>query len=103
MKVLQQSHWVCFNNLIREANKNICLELYANATFGEVGTYTYYVRCKYVDYSPSAINSLFNLQHALVCALRNYKSEHRVTNEAMAQDMTEAFYRPWENGWLSVA
>ncbi|KAI5442674.1 hypothetical protein KIW84_011636 [Lathyrus oleraceus] len=42
--VLQQRNWVSFNNLIHEANNNIGLESYANATFGEVRTYTSYVR-----------------------------------------------------------
>lgn len=44
VEVLQQRYWVSFNNLIREANKNIGLEIYTNVTYGEVGTYTSYVR-----------------------------------------------------------
>lgn len=97
--MLQQRHWVSFNNLIREANKNTSLEFYANATFSEVGTYTSYVQGKYVDYSPSAINFLFNLQPTFVCALRSYKNEHKVINEGMAQEMIEAFCRP-ELKWV---
>ncbi|KAI5405797.1 hypothetical protein KIW84_052535 [Lathyrus oleraceus] len=44
VKMMQQRHWVSFNNLIREANKNICLKFYVNAEFSEVGTYTCYAR-----------------------------------------------------------
>lgn len=43
-KMLQQRHWVSFNNSNREANKNICLKFYVNAEFSEVGTYTSYAR-----------------------------------------------------------
>lgn len=50
VEVLQQRRWVSFNNLICEANKNIALDFYANTTFGEVGTYSSYVRGKYVGY-----------------------------------------------------
>ncbi|KAI5419518.1 hypothetical protein KIW84_043622 [Lathyrus oleraceus] len=70
-------------------------EFYANAAFDEVRTYTSYVRGKYIDYSPSAINSLFNFQHPYVCALVNYRHEHKVINEEMAQVMLDTFCRPW--------
>lgn len=94
--MLQQRHQVSFNNLIQEGNKNISLEFYANVEFSKVGTYTSYVRGKYVNYSPSSINSLFNLQPPPVYALRTYRNEHKFINEAMAQEMIEAFCRPWE-------
>lgn len=70
--------------MIRETNKNIGLECYANVEFSKVGTYTSYVRGKYVDYFASVINSIFNLQPPPVCALRTYRNGHRVINEAMA-------------------
>lgn len=85
VEMLQQRHWVSFNNLIHETNKTICLKFYANAAFSEVGAYTSYVRGKYIDYSTSVIYSLFNLQSPHVCALRTYRNENQVINEAMAQ------------------
>ncbi|KAI5407040.1 hypothetical protein KIW84_053339 [Lathyrus oleraceus] len=94
VEMLQQRHWVSFNNLIREANKNIGLEFYANATFIKVATYISYVRGKYVNYSVNAINSLFNLQPPHVCALKTYRNEQQVIKESMAQEMIEAFCRP---------
>ncbi|KAI5406273.1 hypothetical protein KIW84_052858 [Lathyrus oleraceus] len=88
LKVLQQRCWVSFNNLIREANKNIGLEFYANTTFGKESTYTSYVRGKYIDYSPSVINSLFNLQHPPVCALSNYRHEHKAQMTSQRERLT---------------
>lgn len=85
--------------MIQEANKNIDLEFYANATFSKVATYISYVRGKHVSYFVNAINSLFNLQPPHVCALRTYRNEQRVINEAMVQEMTEAFCRPGEE-WV---
>lgn len=96
VEVLQQKCWVSFNNWIREANENISLEFYANATFGEVGIYTSYVQGKYINYSPSAINSLFNFQPSHACALRNYIHEHKLINEETTQVMIETFCRPGE-------
>ncbi|KAI5445144.1 hypothetical protein KIW84_013412 [Lathyrus oleraceus] len=81
---LQRSQWVSFNNLIREKNKSIGLEFYANAAFGVVNSYTSYVPGKYIEYSPFTINFLFNLQSPPVYALLNYRREHRVINDEMA-------------------
>lgn len=61
-----------------------------------MGTYTSYVQGKYVDYSPSAFNSLFNLQPPHVCALRNYRNKHKVINTEIPQEIIEAFSRPEE-------
>ncbi|KAI5417706.1 hypothetical protein KIW84_042356 [Lathyrus oleraceus] len=35
VEALKQRSWVSFNNFIQEANENIGLEFYTNATFGE--------------------------------------------------------------------
>lgn len=92
-EVLQQRHWVSFNNLFHEINKSIGLEFYANAVFGEVNSYTSYVWGKYIDYSPSAINSIFNLQPPHVCALMSYRHEHKVISKEIAQVMLDTFCR----------
>lgn len=88
---LQRTQWVSFNNLIHETNKSIGLEFYVNAAFGAVNSYTSYVRGKYIDHSPSTINSLFNLQSPPVCALLNYRREHKVINKEMTQVMLHIF------------
>ncbi|CAL5200597.1 unnamed protein product [Lathyrus oleraceus] len=43
-EALQQRHWVSFNNLIHDTNKTTGLEFYVNAAFGEVNSYTSYMR-----------------------------------------------------------
>lgn len=85
---------ISFNNLIHEMNKSIDLKFYVNMAFGDVNSYTSYVQGKYIDYSPYTINSLFNLQSPSVCALMNYRQEHKVINEKMAQVMLDLFCRP---------
>lgn len=93
-EVLQQRHWVSFNNLIHEINNSTGLEFYTNVAFGEVNSYTSYVWGKYIDYSPFSITSLFNLQPPFVCALMNYRHEHKIINEEMTHVMLDTFCRP---------
>lgn len=83
IEMLQQRWWVSFNNLIRETNKIIGLEFYTNADFGAHGTYQSYVWGKYIDYSPTTINLLFDLESPYVCTLRNYRQEYKVMTEAL--------------------
>lgn len=94
VKIFQQRNWVSFKKFIRETNKSIGLTVYENEAFSEMGTYTSYVQGKYVGYSPSAINFAFNFQPPLVCSLKTYINKNKVINEAMAQEMVEAFCRP---------
>ncbi|KAI5444642.1 hypothetical protein KIW84_013061 [Lathyrus oleraceus] len=82
-----------------ETNKTIGLESYANVAFSDVDSYTSYIRGKYIDYSSSAINSLLNFQPLPVCALKTYRYEHHVINEAMAQEILGVFCRP-EAEWV---
>lgn len=91
---LQKMQWVSFNNLIHETNKSIDLEFYAIVAFGPSDSYTSYVWGKYIDYSPFSINALFNLKPPLVCALVNYRQEHKVINNEMAQVMLDLFCKP---------
>lgn len=80
-------------------NKSIGLEFYANAALSVVNSYTSYVRGKYIDYSPSTINSLFNFQYLSMCALLNYRKDHKVINEEITQVMLDLFCRP-EAAWV---
>ncbi|KAI5447035.1 hypothetical protein KIW84_014760 [Lathyrus oleraceus] len=81
------------DRLMEETNKTIDLDFYAYIAFSDVGSYTSYVRSKYINYSTSAINSILNLQAPLAYALRTYRNEHHVINEAMSQEMLVAFCR----------
>lgn len=91
---MQQRKWVSFNNLIHDTNKIIGLEFYVNATFGASDSYTSYVPGKYIDYYHSTINTLFNFQPPPVCALVNYRQEHKVINEETTKVILDLFCRP---------
>lgn len=80
VEMLQHRQWVSFNDLIQKTNKTIGLEFYAKANFSDVGSYTSYVRGKYIDYYSNAINSILNFQPPPVCSLRTYRNERRVIN-----------------------
>lgn len=98
---LNQRKWVSFNNLIHETNNTIGLEFDANVAFGDLNSYIAYVRGRYIDYFPSSINTLFNLQPHPVFALMNYRQEHKVINEDMAHVMLNLFCRP-KAAWVST-
>lgn len=52
------------------------------------------MRGKYIDYSPSTINSIFYLQPHSMCAIMNYRQKHKVIDEEMAKVMLDVFCRP---------
>lgn len=54
---------------------------------------------KYIDYSLSTINSIFNLQPPLMCAIMNYIQEHTVIDKEMTHVMLDTFCRP-EAVWV---
>lgn len=57
------------------------------------------MRGKDIDYSANAINHLLNFQPPPVCALKTYRNEQCVINEAIFQEMLDALCRP-EIQWV---
>ncbi|KAI5403936.1 hypothetical protein KIW84_051183 [Lathyrus oleraceus] len=94
-EVLQQRRWISFNNLIHETNKSIDLEFYANVAFGEVISYTSYVRGVpiYPDdemispkepFNASAIRRLQNMHQGEV-AQNDQEDNHDGNDEGLYQ------------------
>lgn len=46
VEMVQQRHWIRFNNLIQETNQSIALEFYANTAFQSSYYFTSYVQGK---------------------------------------------------------
>lgn len=72
-----------------------------NKVFGASDYDTSYVRGKYIDYSPSTINVLFKVQPPPVCALVNYRQEHKVINEEMTRVILDLFCKS-DAAWVST-
>lgn len=64
------------NNLIKETNKSIRLEFFADSIFRQFKDYMSYVKVRVLTIALSRIIVLFHLQPPHSCSVQNRRSEH---------------------------